>query len=540
MKAPTVLHLFSGSGGGALGFRRAGFRGVGAIDIDPAACRDLERLTGEQAHVADIGAMETPADLAALCPESPDVVFTSPPCKGFSGCLPEASAKGEKYQQLNSLAFHGLWLALEAWRRRPRLVLLENVPRIQSRGRVWLKRMVALLHKYGYAVDTSVHDCGVLGGLAQRRRRFLLVARHMPQVEAYLRLPTEKRVKTIGEVLGELPVPVPGSTGGGPMHALPRLSALNWVRLALIPAGSDWRSIPDAVRLAERSGRPNGPYGVEPWTEASHAVLGHTTARDTWGSVSDPRVGCRRRDGGHGVRPWDGQSAAVIGHPSIDNFPAQVADPRLSYQPHRGCVGVMPWNTESRTVRGAHNVNNATATVADPRLAEIGSRHAGTLGVEGWDGRAHTVTGQHGRRGWDSTADPRLAQATHYVDAGADPQTVVGPEIDLEVKRPTHLVIAAADGTWHRPLTTLELAALQGFPTQLDGAPLELDGRAHAGWRERIGNAVPPPTAYAIAMSCAATIAAAAAGRWTLDGNPIWVREQLRRRDGLAWSEVLA
>ena len=89
-------------------------------------------------------------------------------------------------------------------------------------------------------------------------------------------------------------------------------------------------------------------------------------------------------------------------------------------------------------------------------------------------------------------------------------------------------------------MTTLELAALQGFPTTLDGEPLVLDGKSHAAWRERIGNAVPPPTAYAIAKSCAATLAAAAAGVWVLDSNPIWVREQLRRREGLAWSEVAA
>jgi hypothetical protein len=48
-------------------------------------------------------------------------------------------------------------------------------------------------------------------------------------------------------------------------------------------------------------------------------------------------------------------------------------------------------------------------------------------------------------------------------------------------------LIVAEDGTWHRPLTTLELAALQGFPTTLpDGAPLVLAGRsqerpAHSG-----------------------------------------------------------
>ena len=430
--SPTVLHLFSGSGGGALGFHRAGFRGVGAIDIDLAACRDFETLTGEPAHVADIGAMATPDALRARCPESPDVVFTSPPCKGFSGCLPERSAASEKYQQLNTLAFHGIWLALEAWKRRPRLVLLENVPRIQSRGRAWLEKIVALLHAYGYAVDTSVHDCGVLGGLAQRRRRFLLVARHMPQVEAYLRLPSERRVRSIGEVLGELPVPAPRSSAGGRMHALPRLSALNWLRLALIPPGSDWRAIPETVRLAERSGRPNGPFGVERWEGSSHAVLGHTNSRDTWGSIADPRVGCRRREGGHGVRPWDGQSAAVIGHPSIDNFPAQVADPRIDYRPHRGCIGVAGWDASSRTVRGTHNVNNTTG----------------------------------------SLADPRPVAPSHIVDR-SDAPTVLGPPLDLGSRTPLHVIIAAADGTWHRPMTTLELAALQGFPTALGGQPLE-------------------------------------------------------------------
>lgn len=500
MTAPTVLHLFSGSGGGALGFHRAGFRGVGAVDLSPAACRDIERFTGDTSHVADIGAMKTPAALAALCPESPDVVFSSPPCKGFSGCLPEESAKAEKYQELNKLALHGIWLALEAWKQRPRLVLLENVPRIQSRGRVWLARMVALLHKYGYAVDTSVHDCGVLGGLAQRRKRFLLVARHMPQVDAYLRLPSDQRVRSIGEVLGELPVPAPGATAGGAMHALPRLSALNWVRLALIPAGKDWRAIPEAVRLADRKGRPNGPYGVEPWESPSHAVLGHTTSRDTWGSVSDPRVGCKRREGGHGVRPWGGQSAAVIGHPSIDNFPAQVADPRITHPAHRGNYGVTDWDEHGPTIRGAHNVNNSQASIADPRHVE----------------------------------------PSHWVDDSAETPSLFGEILDLASKKPRHIVVVAADGTWHRPMTTLELAALQGFPTTLDGKPLVLDGKSHAGWRERIGNAVPPPTAYAIAKSCAATLAAAAAGVWALDSNPIWVREQLRRREGLAWSEVAA
>jgi hypothetical protein len=53
---PTALYLFSGIGGGSLGFRDAGFRGVGAFDLDAAACRDYEALVGEPATCKDLGA----------------------------------------------------------------------------------------------------------------------------------------------------------------------------------------------------------------------------------------------------------------------------------------------------------------------------------------------------------------------------------------------------------------------------------------------------------------------------------------------------
>lgn len=510
----TVGHLFSGSGGGAIGFQRAGFHGAFAVDYSESACRNFEMFTGETATHGDVADIE-PGDLRRLSPRRPDVLFTSPPCKGFSGCLSEAMASDPKYLALNSLAFRGVWLALEAWRGDPPpLIVFENVPRIQSRGKAWLGLVESLLHSYGYAVARSTHDCGVIGGLAQHRTRFLLVARHMPQVEAYLRVPVSKRVRGIGEVLGSLPVPLPGSTDGGRMHRLPRLSAMNWVRLALIPAGGDWRDIPESVALPVRGGRPNGPFGVEDWSAPSHAVLGHTTARDTWGSVADPRLAegvqrhagglgvepwagaahtvtgqhgrrgwdsvadprvvCARRDGGHGVKGWDSASASIIAHPSIDNFPAQVADPRLGCRPRGGTMGVESWAEPSHTVRGHYDVGNGPAAVADPRMPAID-----------------------------------------------------GEPFDVHDKRPTYMVIRAADGTWHRPLTTLELAALQSFPVRRpDGSWLELDGNSHAGWREQIGNAVPPDAAEAIGLSCRATLDAAACGRWTLDGRAIWVRRE--------------
>lgn len=154
-----MLHLFCGIGGGALGFQRARaeaagltgrYRTIGAVDFSAPACRDFEALTGESATCADLATM-TPAELRAACGgEVPDVVFTSPPCKGFSGLLSTAQSKTPKYQALNRLVLQGLWLTLEAFAPRvPRLILLENVPRIAQRGQDLLRQVKALLQGYG-------------------------------------------------------------------------------------------------------------------------------------------------------------------------------------------------------------------------------------------------------------------------------------------------------------------------------------------------------------------------------------------------------
>jgi site-specific DNA-cytosine methylase len=117
-----------------------------------------------------------------------------------------------------------------------------------------------------------------------------------------------------------------------------------------------------------------------------------------------------------------------------------------------------------------------------------------------WDDAAKTITGS-----------ARFDNGTFAV---ADPR-----------KPPERLpLIVAADGTWHRPLTTLELAALQGFPTIIDGKPLVLSGSSQSAWRERIGNAVPPPTAQAIAEQMLVTLAQADLEAFTLStSGAVWV-----------------
>lgn len=241
----TAFFPFCGSGAGARGFldgqfeilgRRARFRSLGGIDLDAAACRDFEYLTDSTALCADVAAM-TAQDLIAFAgPAAPHVVFLSPPCKGSSGLLSEAKSKSPKYEAMNQLAVVWTRLMLAAWGTDPpALVLLENVPRMKKRAAGMLRQIRKLLRDAGYVFSDGFHDCGELGGLAQRRRRYLLVARHEKKVPPLLYQPIRRRVRACGEVLG--PMPMPGDDAGGPMHALPRISWLNWVRLALFPGG---------------------------------------------------------------------------------------------------------------------------------------------------------------------------------------------------------------------------------------------------------------------------------------------------------------
>ncbi|MGC8074432.1 hypothetical protein ACP3W1_28120, partial [Salmonella enterica] len=76
---------------------------------------------------------------------------------------------------------------------------------------------------------------GEIGGLAQSRKRFLLVGRHMAKVPNFLYEPPKRNLLAVGDILGRMPLP--GDPVGGPMHRIPSLQWKTWVRLAFVEAG---------------------------------------------------------------------------------------------------------------------------------------------------------------------------------------------------------------------------------------------------------------------------------------------------------------
>ncbi len=585
MRSPCTIkeirhfHLFCGLGGGAAGFNlgearvesvQAKFRCIGGVDVDAAAIKDFGKLSGVSGTVLDMfdrsqylafhgkeppsGWREaTPVDIQrAAGNERPHIVFLSAPCKGFSGLLSEGKSKTDKYQALNRLTVRGVWLMLEAFADDlPELVIFENVPRIANRGRHLLDQIVDLLRAYGYATAETTHDCGEIGGLAQSRKRFLLVARNVEKLPHFLYEPPKKSLQSVGSVLGRMPMP--GDPRGGAMHRIPALQWKTWVRLAFVEAGSDWRSL---NKLAVEDGAlrdflicpelHSTVLGVRKWDASTGAVVGRSLPLNGAFSVADPRYESGHEYSQYGVLKFDEPMGAVSGQSAPGGGKYTIADPRMtpSASRHYNLYRVIHWDKTSNVVAGSSHVGGGAMSVADPR--RVGSTF-GKYGVTDFKDPSGTViSGSTTGQGAFAVADPRAMHrgkgdafltGGHYGVLGWEDTSgavsssacldngrwsVADPRMP-EANEKLVAVIRSLDGTWHRPFTTLELAALQGLVDPEE--QLELDGLSDQAWRERIGNAVPAPAAQAIASEMGRTLLLAWTGStMSLALTPIWVR----------------
>jgi site-specific DNA-cytosine methylase len=584
---------FIGIGSGGLGFLDATpkvdglagrWRVIGGIDSDAGAVKNAQRLLGAHITLADLFSREqytafhghepppewrelTPADIrAAAGNEVPDLIFSSPPCKGYSGLLAESVSKTAKYQALNELALRAIWLCLEAFKDDlPKFFLIENVPRMLTRGRVFLDRIRGLFLAYGFAVAETVHDCGEIGNLAQSRKRFLGVARNMAKVPNYLYQPPRNPLRAVGEVLGRLPVP---GTSDHPMHRLPNLQWKTWVRLAFVQAGSDWRSLKrlrvvdgmlaDYALVPERQYH-NGAYGVQVWGDFAGTMTGNGRPASGVFSVADPRFDSGGNDyGQYGVNRWESSTGAMINVKSpgqgwfsiadprlartlfnhayrvvrfegpakaVTSGECHVADPRAPAGPLFSKYGVAEWNGSMGTVIARSTTGQGTFGVADPRPAGLQRKpgdiyaSAGAYGVVPWRESSTAIAGamQHDN-GRACVADPRIG-AFSQTDANA---CLPEPNDKLAC------VIVAEDGTWHRPFTTLETAALQSIFEPEHFEDFGLTDGSDGTMREWIGNAVPRRAGRALGEVFGhALLLSGTEQTFILSSESVWVRQQI-------------
>lgn len=476
----TVFFAFAGIGGGAIGFQQAAaalekfglkgrFRVIGAFDLDAGAAADFERLTGVPCEVGDVRKL-TVKRLRALCPRRPDVVFGSAPCKGASPLLGNELAETEKYQEMNTLMLIWTELMLTAWGDDPPLLVInENVPRLASRAKDTVKEVVKLHQKHGYVVHAGSHDCGEVGGLAQHRVRFLLVARLARKVTSFLYQPPKQRVRGCGEVIG--PLPLPSDPAGGDMHILTDICVTNWIRLALIPPGGDWRDIEGALQAHEARNAHWSRYHTARFDLATPVVAG-SGSNGAFG-VGDERVSPRSATGFvactipgladdrpldvrlpvdafplmYGVARFGDAAHTITGKSSPTCGPFTVADVRLATPAFRGVLGVLAFDVPSSTLTSRVGPTNGAFAVADERVAAAVRAHAyhftNELMLHAWSRSARTVTGAtHLGNGAGAVEDVRVPGHRYGMnwrveDASAPAHTVIGVT-DIQAGAPSY------------------------------------------------------------------------------------------------------
>ena len=289
-----------------------------------------------------------------------------------------------------------------------------------------------------------------------------------------------------------------------------------------------------------------GQYGVRNWAEAMGAVTGQTKCGGGPNSVADPRLppSLNRQYNFFRIVDWRKHCGAVTGATHVSGGAPCVADPR----PPAGRFGkynITRFDEPCGTVIAGSTTGEGAFAVQDPRVGPYRGEHYGVLhygascgvvsaaashdngrfsvadpryGTAKSAGSAYLSAGHYGVCDWNLPCGAIIASARH--DKGA--ASVADPRLP-EPGENLSCVIRALDGTWHRPFTTYELAALQGFVDPEED--FILDGQSHSQWRERIGNAVPPPAAAAIAGVMGTALLLTWSGQtFSMGSTPIWVR----------------
>ncbi len=206
-----AMDLFCGCGGLTLGLKQAGFRVIGAVDIDTLAV-ETYRANHPEVRVweSDIRTLGMPELRAALRLEKGelDVLAGCPPCQGFSTiCTLNGHRRIEDPRNDLVYEFVRFVEGLE-----PRAVMMENVPGLAKDKRI--HEVCDELSALGYTVRYRILDAAEYG-VPQRRRRIVLLGSRFGYIQ--FAAPQSNRV-TVRDIIAWLPE---AGQSGDPLHDVP-------------------------------------------------------------------------------------------------------------------------------------------------------------------------------------------------------------------------------------------------------------------------------------------------------------------------------
>ncbi len=261
----AAIDLFCGIGGLTHGLIKAGIPVVAGVDTDET-CRYAFEKNNNSVFINRSVKDLTKRDLEELYAEADiKVLVGCAPCQCFS----------KHTQKYKTRRKDGKWRLLDSFSDlvtsvKPDIVSMENVAEIQKRKvfRDFRKRLSSL----GYSVFWKVIYCPDYG-IPQNRRRLVLLASKLGEIEILPRTHPPGRRKTVRNTIGRLEeIEAGGSSSSDSLHAAWGLTPINKKRIRQsLPGGTwlDWEAELRAPCHRKESGNTySAVYGRMSWDKA--------------------------------------------------------------------------------------------------------------------------------------------------------------------------------------------------------------------------------------------------------------------------------
>ena len=273
----NVLDLFCGSGGISEGFKLAGFKIVGGVDVDADSVKTFERnFPGAVAICGDLLEFSEKRIKNEFGDLDVDVLVGGPPCQGFSNAN---RWQGESKDLRNKLFYEYLRFVKVL---KPKVVVIENVRGILTKDKGYAKtRILQLVENLGYVVSSEVLNASDYGVPQNRYRAFFVAIRSdIAESEFDFSGIRKKEKVTVKDAIGELYkfektrdqiriTTEPKSAyrkylrsrrGLVHNHEVKYPAELTQERISYVPQGGNWIDIPVTLFSNQRNNRHSSAF----------------------------------------------------------------------------------------------------------------------------------------------------------------------------------------------------------------------------------------------------------------------------------------
>ncbi len=200
----TIVDLFSGCGGFALGAELAGFNIAIAVDIDRNLQSSYKRnFPNTHVITGDLTTMDEESWRVALNGEIIDGVIGGPPCQGYSRMGknepsdPRRTLLGHFFRTVNII--------------KPKFFVMENVEGLVDKGNIEeLKKAISILDSSYTVISPFIVDASNYGAPTKRKRVVVIGynSKEMGHISMQDILPLGISKTTVKEAIFDLPTPI--------------------------------------------------------------------------------------------------------------------------------------------------------------------------------------------------------------------------------------------------------------------------------------------------------------------------------------------